>query len=88
MILKKAGNIIGLMQRKKNIFVLDLKNTANRIMIAQEKGRPIHLLSKNPEVRLWYCRFAHISNAWIIQALKLVDGIKLSNVIISNSNDD
>lgn len=51
-ILKKAGNIIGLVQRKKNLFVLDLKNNANRIIIAQKRSRPTYLLSKDLEMRL------------------------------------
>lgn len=37
-ILKKAGNIIGFVQKKKNFFVLDLENNANKIMIAQLRG--------------------------------------------------
>lgn len=65
MILKKTGNIIGLIQRKKNFFVLDLENNADRIMIIQERGQLIYLLSKNPEIRLWHCHFDHASNVWI-----------------------
>lgn len=88
MILKKAENIIGLIQRKKNLFVLDLENNADRIMIAQKRAQPAYLLSKDPKVRLWHYHFAYASNVQIIQAFKLVDGIKLLDATISNSNDN
>lgn len=38
-ILKKARNIICLVQRKKNLFVLDLENNTDRIMIIQRRSR-------------------------------------------------
>lgn len=57
-------------------------------MITQGRGQPIYLLSNDPEVRVWHCRFAYASNGWIIQAFKLVDRIKLSDVATSNYNDD
>lgn len=88
MILKKAGIIIGSAQKKKNLFALDLLNDVNRIMISQRRRRPTYLLSKDPAVRLWHRCFAHASNAWIVQASKLVDGIKLSDAAASNLNDD
>lgn len=51
MILKKVRNIIGLVQKKKNLRILDLKNNADKIIIAQKRGQSTYLLSKNPEVR-------------------------------------
>ena len=86
--LKKTGNIIGSAQKKKNLFVLDFENNADKIMIAQGRGWPIYLLNKDPEVRLCHCRFTHASNALIIQTFKLVDRIKLSDTATNNSNDD
>ena len=62
MILKKVGNIIGSVQKKKNLFVLNLENNAIRIIIAQRRGQPTHLLRRDSKVRLWYCRFTHTSN--------------------------
>lgn len=88
MILKKTKNIIGSAQKKKNFFVLNFENNAGGIMIVQRRGQPTYLLNKDPEIRLGHCQFAHARNAWIIQVFKLDDGIKLSDIAISNSNDD
>lgn len=57
-------------------------------MITQRRGQLTQLFNKDPEIKLWYCRFAHISNIQIIKVSKLVYEIKLSNAAISNSNDD
>lgn len=57
-------------------------------MIAQGRGQPTYLLNKNPEMRLKHCHFTYASNIWIIQAFKLDDRIKLSDVITSNSNNN
>lgn len=38
MILKKAKNIIGLAQQKKNLYILDIKDNINKIMITQRRG--------------------------------------------------
>ena len=46
----------------KNLFILDLENNPDRIIIAQKRGQPIYLLSKDPEVRLGYHRFVYASN--------------------------
>lgn len=78
MILNQEGTVIGSVQRQKNFFVFDIKNESDRLMIAKGKGRPTYLLSKDPQVRLWHRRFGHASNVRIVQASKLVDGIKLS----------
>lgn len=43
------------------------------------RGRPTHLVSQNKRVRLWHRRLAHISNARVLRAAKLVDGMKLDN---------
>lgn len=88
MILKKIGNINGSVDQKKNLFILDIEDNAVKIMITQEKGKPIYLLSKDPEMRLYHCRFAHASNAHIVQAPKLVNGMNLLDANIGNSNND
>lgn len=88
MIFKKTRNIISSIKQKKNLFVLDLQENVDMIMIAQGRGKLIYLLSKNPKVRLWYYHFAHVSNAQIILVSKLVDRIKLSNAAINNPNNN
>lgn len=50
--LKNAKNIMGSVQQKKNLFVWDIIDNTNKIMITQERSRPTHLLGKDPEVRL------------------------------------
>lgn len=57
-------------------------------MISQAKDQPTYLLSKDPEIRLWHCYFAYVSNAWIIQVSKLVDKMKLSNAENENFNNN
>lgn len=52
MILKKAGNIISSVQRNKNLFVFDLENNVDKIMITHGRGQSTYLLSKDPKMRL------------------------------------
>ena len=40
-----------------------------------EPGCPMHLVSKNKRVRMWYRRFGYATNARIIRVLKLLTGI-------------
>lgn len=63
MILKKAKNIIGLAQTKKNLFDLNLKNNVNRMMITQKRGQPTYQLNKNPKLKLWHSGLTHARNA-------------------------
>ena len=46
-------------------------------MLVKDRGRSTYRLSSNPQVRLWHQHFGHASNARVIQASKLVDGIEL-----------
>lgn len=41
------------------------------------KGRPTHLVSRNKRIRLWHRRLANVSNARVVRASKLVDGIDI-----------
>ncbi len=78
MILKQGGNTIGSASRHKNLFTLDTpKTTADKAMIIQGRGRPTYLQSQNPQINLCHRRFAHASNARIVQASNLVDGINI-----------
>lgn len=38
-------------------------------------------------MQLCHWHIAHASNAWIIEVLKLVDGIKLLDAVTNNSNN-
>ncbi len=79
MILKQGGSTIGLAERHKNLFILETK-LGDKAMLVRGRGRPTYLLSPNPQIRLWRRRLGHASNARVIQASKLVDGIDLGEV--------
>lgn len=87
MILKQGGNIIGSASKQRNLFTLDTKST-EKAMIVQGRGRPTYFQSQNPKTRLWHRRFGHASNARIIQASKLVDGIDLNEEEPTNANEE
>ncbi len=48
-----------------------------RAMAITGRGRPTHLVSQNKRIRLWHRRLAHVSNARVVRASKLVGGIDL-----------
>ncbi len=48
-----------------------------RAMTITGRGRPTHLVSQDKRIRLWHRRLAHVSNARVVRASKLVDGISL-----------
>lgn len=75
MTLVQSGRIIAQTRRDRNLFILDLLATPNQAMQVIGRGRPTHLISKNKKVRVWHCRFAHASNARIVRASKLLDGM-------------
>ena len=87
MFLKQGGNIIRSASRQKNLFVVDTKSTG-KAMIIQRRGRPTYLQSYNLKIRLWHQYFGHVSNARIIQASKLVDGINLNEEELTNANEE
>lgn len=78
MVLKQGGNVIGAATKKKNLFVLDIRSPSNKAMLVKGRGRPTYLLSKNPQIRLWHHRLGYASNARVIEALKLTDGIDIT----------
>lgn len=61
------------------------------------RGRPTHFVSQNKRIHLWHRRLAHISNAHIVRASKLVDGVSLdphnkeydsTEVLVDSDNSD
>lgn len=70
----RSGRIIAQARRDLNLFILDLA-IPNRAMQVTGRGRPTHLVSKNKKVRVWHRRFAHASNARIVRASRLLDGM-------------
>ena len=79
-ILKQGGSTIGVARRYKNLFILKT-GLKHKAMLVQGRGRLTYLLSSNPQIRLWHRRLSHASNARVIQASKLVDGIDLGEAI-------
>ena len=77
MVLKQGGNVIGAATRKKNLFVLDTQSPSDKAMLVKRRRRPTYLLSKNLQIRLWHRRLEYASNARIIKASKLIDGIDI-----------
>ncbi len=66
-------------------------------MAIRGKGRPTHLVSQNKRIRLWHRRLAHVNNARVVRAFKLVDGVDLgpdnkeydpAEVFIDSDNSD
>ena len=49
------------------------------LAIATGRGRPTHFVSKNKKVRIWHRRLGYASNAQVIRASKLVDGIDIKD---------
>lgn len=82
-LLMQDGLPIAYARRDRNLFILDLAtpgkvmqvNTNIQAIITTGRGRPIHLISRIKKVRIWHQRFGYASNAKIIRALKLLDGI-------------
>lgn len=70
-------------KKSHNLFTLDLAmpgqimSAISRAMAIKGQGRPTHLVSKNKRIRLWHQRLAYVSNARVIRASKLVEGIDL-----------
>lgn len=42
-------------------------------------GRPTHIISKNKQIQIWYHQLAYVSNAIVVRASKLVNGININN---------
>lgn len=104
MTLMKNGEIIALVRRKKNLFMLNLvyygkaiATISQKAMAITRRGQPTHLVSQNKCIRLWHQRLAYVSNASIIRGARLVDSINLdikdkrfdpANMTINSDNSD
>ena len=84
MTLMRGGRTIARSKRSYNLFTLDLAmpgqimSAINRAMAITGRGRPTQLVSKNKRIHLWHQQLAHVSNARVVRASKLVEGIDLS----------
>lgn len=76
MTLMRDGKVIAHAKRERNLFTLELAQPG-KAMAMTGLGRPTHLVSQNRRIRLWHRRLAHINNARVVRASKLVDGIDL-----------
>ena len=91
MTLMKDGKVIAHARRNRNLFTLELAQPGRamatiktvsiqpRAMAITGQGRLTHFVSQNKRIRLWHRQLAHISNARVVRASKLVDGIDLDN---------
>lgn len=82
MMLIRHGVVIAQAKRHRNFFILDraipeIVMKVRNLAMATGRGRPTHLVSKNKKVRIWHRRLGHASNARVINAFKLVDGIDI-----------
>ena len=81
MTLMKEGKVIAQAKRNQNLFTLDRASLGQtmsaKAMAVKGRGRPTHLVSQNKRIRIWQQRLAHVSNARVVKASKLVDGIDL-----------
>ena len=59
------------------MFILNTQIAPSKTMLVKGRRKPTYQLSSNLQVRLWHRRFGYTSNARVIQASKLVDGIDL-----------
>ena len=58
-------------------------------MIIQGKGRPTYLQSKSRKIRLWHRRMGHASNARIVRASRMLEGMTVDDddTIIDNDSN-
>lgn len=83
MTLMRGGRTIACSIRSHNLFILDLAmpgqimSAISKAMVITDQGQPTHLISKNKRFCLWHLQLAHVSNARVIRASKLVKSIDL-----------
>lgn len=83
----KKGEVIAQAKRNQILFTLDLallsqamSVKAKAIIAVKKQGWPTQLVNQNKCVRIWHQKLAHISKAWVVRALTLVDGIDLGAI--------
>lgn len=77
MVLKQGESMIGLTTKRKNLLVLDTWAQPSRVMLSKRRGKPTYLLNKNLQIRLCHQQLGYVSNAKVIEAFKLTDGIDI-----------
>lgn len=90
MTLIKNDKVIVHVKRNQKLFILELAQPGKTMMATTKtismqprviamtgQGRPIHLVSKNERICLWYRRLAYVSNAQILTASRLINSIDL-----------
>lgn len=85
MIFKERRTVLGVVSRKKNVFVLET-NSIHKAMLVQGRSWLTYCLSTNPKIRLEHCHLGYASNARIVQVSKLVDKIDLRKAISFNES--
>lgn len=83
MLLKHKEKIIRSVTRRKNLFVLDTQ--IDKVTLVKESDRPIYLLSKNTQIRLWHRQLEHASNIKVVKASRLTDNL---DIIIEESQQN
>lgn len=71
------GKIVIYTKQDRNFFVFDLIKSEKAMAIACE--RPRHVITKNKQIQIWHCRLKYASNARVVRASKLVDGININS---------
>ena len=83
MILKQEGKQIESATRRKNLFVLDICQSAiGKTIFVKKRDRLTYLISKNPQIRFWHRRLGYTSNTRVVDTSKLTNGIE---ILIDNS---
>ena len=78
MILKQEGKQIESATRRKNLFVLDICQSAiGKIILVKRRERSTYLISKNPQIRFWHRKLGHTSNTRVVETSKLTNDIEI-----------
>jgi hypothetical protein len=80
MLLKQNGTVVASARRDKEVFVLETA-TPGIAMMTIGRGRPTYLEADTPQMQLWHRRLGHAGLTRILQAVKMLDGIKLNTKV-------
>lgn len=70
--------MIRLAIRRKNLFIFDTHTPPGKIILFKGRSKSTYLLSKNPQIKLWYQQLRYTSNIRVVKAFKLIDGIAIT----------
>ena len=65
---------------------MDVKGLKPKAIAINSRRQPTRLVSKNKHIQIWYKKLAYASNAQVVRAFKLTDGINL-NIFDNNEYD-